>query len=377
MKIALVSPYDYAVPGGVTKHVFSLDKHLRRLGNEVKILAPYSGGEDLEEHLIKVSGNVVSVPFSGSKPRVTLSPRIYRRVKKILQQEGFDIIHLHEPGAPALPSVVLRHSKSVNVGTFHASRESFAGYKYGKRLFKFIYSKLAGKIVVSEVVRDYLSRYFPSEYVIIPNGIDLEHFGPQVEPLEKYVEGGPNILFVGRLEKRKGFKYLLGALPYVKEEFPQARLLVVGGYEKENMAPYLRRARKERIRGIHFVGYVPDEELPRYYRSSQVFCAPSTGFESFGMVLLEAMATGVAIVASDIPGYHTVLEDGQEGLFVKPEDELALAQAIIRLLKSPDLCRQMGQKGLVKAKNYSWTKVTQQVLDYYHELLEKGIEDDR
>jgi phosphatidylinositol alpha-mannosyltransferase len=369
MKIALVSPYDYTVPGGVAKHIFYLDKHLRRLGHEVKILAPCSGGEALEEHVISVSGNVISFPFSGSKARITLSPRIYRRVKKILQQEGFDIVHIHEPAAPALPLIVLRHSKSVNVGTFHAYRDSSAGYRYGKRIFKPIFAKLDGKIVVSEAVRDYISRYFPGEYVVIPNGIDLERFGAQIEPFAKYATGGPNILFVGRLEKRKGFKYLLDAFTYVKEEFPGARLLVVGAYDKEDKAPYVHFVRRNRIRGVRFIGYVSDEELPRYYKSCDLFCAPSTGFESFGMVLLEAMASGVAIVASDIAGYRTALKNEVEGLLVEPENEIALAQAIIRLLKEPEVRRKMGERGRERAEGYSWVKVTQQLLDYYRELL--------
>ncbi len=371
MKIALVSPYDYSVPGGVTKHISYLDKNLRRLGHEVKVLAPCSGGEALEEHVISVSGNVISVPFSGSKARISLSPRIYRRVKKILQQEEFDIVHIHEPAAPALPIMVLRHSKSANVGTFHAYRESHAGYKYGKRIFKLIYEKLDGKIVVSEAVREYLSRYFPGDYAVIPNGIDLERFNPQVELIPKYADGKPNILFVGRLEKRKGFKYLLRAFPYVKAEFPEARLLVVGAFDKDDKAPHLRYIREHRIRGVRFIGYLPDEELPRYYKTSHLLCAPSTGFESFGMILLEAMATGVPIVASDIVGYRTVLTHGQEGLLVEPENEVALAQAIIALLKDPDLRLRMVERGLTKAEDYSWNRVAQQVLDYYQRVLEK------
>lgn len=369
MKIALVSPYDYTVPGGVSKHIFYLDKHLRRLGHEVKILAPCSGGEALDEHVISVSGNVISVPFSGSMARISLSPRIYRRVKKILQQERFDIVHIHEPVAPALPLIVLRHSKSVNVGTFHAYRESSAGYQYGKRIFEPIFAKLDGKIVVSEAVHQYIGRYFPGEYVVIPNGIDLERFGGQTEPFSRYAAEGPNILFVGRLEKRKGFKYLLYAFPYVKEEFPQGQLLVVGAYDKGDKAPYVRFARRKRLRGVRFIGYVPDEELPRYYRSCDLFCAPSTGFESFGMVLLEAMASGVAIIASDIAGYRTVITNEVEGLLVEPENEIALAQAIIRLLKEPEQRRKMGERGRARAEGYSWVKVAQQLLDYYRELL--------
>jgi len=146
---------------------------------------------------------------------------------------------------------------------------------------------------------------------------------------------------------------------------------VVGAYDKEDKAPYVHFARRKRLRGVRFVGYVPDEELPRYYRSCDIFCAPSTGFESFGMVLLEAMASGVAIVASDIVGYRTVLTNEVEGLLVEPENEIALAQAMIRLLKEPELRRKMGERGRAQAEGYSWVKVTQQLLDYYRELLAK------
>lgn len=373
MKIALISPYDYPYPGGVTEHISYLDKHLRRLGHETKILAPCSSDEaDLQDHVIKVSGNVISVPFSGSRARVGLSPGTYWRVKRILRQEQFDIVHVHEPLSPTLPLFVLRHSKAVNVGTFHAYRESHAGYQYGKPIFKRLFAKLDGKIVVSEAVHKYLVHYFPDDYVIIPNGVDVERFGGQdAKPLPRYQDGKLNILFVGRLEKRKGFKYLLRALPYVKAEVPNVRLIVVGAYDKDDKRPFVRYARQLHLHEVKFVGYVSAEELPRYYATCDLFCAPSTGFESFGIVLLEAMASGKPIVASDIAGYRSVLSYGQEGLLVEPENERALAGTIVRLLKDPALRQRMGQRGRAKALEYSWEKIARRVLDYYQEVLDR------
>ena len=378
MKIALVSPYDYPYPGGVVKHIFNLDKEFRRLGHEVRIIAACSEDVgDVPPQVIKVSGSIVHIPAAGSVARITLSPRVYRRVKKILKREQFDVIHLHEPMTPALPLAVLRHvplsPQSVVVGTFHAYRESsHPGYDYVKPIFERFFGRLNGRIAVSEAVRDYLVGYFPGDYRIIPNGIDLERFGdPALRPLERFDDGKLNILFVGRLEKRKGFKYLLRAFAQVKQAVPEARLMVVGAYDKEDKEPFVFYARENRLRDVRFIGQVSEDDLPRYYRTCHVFCAPSTGFESFGMILLEAMAAGKPIVASNIDGYRGVLEDGGEGLLVQPEDERRLAEALIRLLKDPALREKMGRQGQATATDYAWHKVAQQVLDYYRELLER------
>ena len=378
MKIALVSPYDYPYPGGVVRHIFYLDKEFRRLGHDIRIIAACSDDVgDVPPQVIKVSGSIAHIPFAGSVARITLSPRIYRRVKKILKREQFDVIHLHEPLTPTLPLAVLRHvplsPQSVVVGTFHAYRESMhPGYDYAKLLFEPFFGRLDGHIAVSEVVRDYLLPYFPGDYRIIPNGIDLERFSdPALRSIEQFDDGKLNILFVGRLEKRKGFKYLLQAFAQVKQAVPEARLMVVGAYDKEDKEPFVLYARQHRLRDVRFIGQVSEDDLPRYYRTCHVFCAPSTGFESFGIILLEAMAAGRPIVASDIDGYRGVLADGEEGLLVQPEDERRLADALVRLLKDPALRERMGRQGQAKAANYVWQKVAHQVLDYYRELLEK------
>ncbi len=378
MKIALVSPYDYPYPGGVVKHIFYLDRECRRLGHDVRIIAACSDDVgDVPPQVIKVSGSIANIPFAGSVARITLSPRVYRRVKKILKREQFDVIHLHEPLTPALPLAVLRHAplspQSVVVGTFHAYRESMhRGYDYAKSIIESFFGRLDGQIAVSEIVRDYLSPYLPGDYRIIPNGIDLECFSnPALRPIEQFDDGKLNILFVGRLERRKGFKYLLQAFAQIQKAFPETRLMVVGAYDKEDKEPFVLYAREHRLRDVRFIGPVSEDDLPRYYRTCHVFCAPSTGFESFGIILLEAMAAGRPIVASDIDGYRGVLEDGKEGLLVQPEDARLLADALVRLLKDPALRERMGRQGQAKATGYSWDKVAQQVLGYYRELLEE------
>lgn len=373
LRIALVSPYDYPYPGGVTEHISALDHHLRRMGHSVKIIAPSSKDEEeLDDHIIKVGETIVPFPFSGSVARISLSPRLFLRVRRIFQRESFDIIHLHEPTSPALSLAVLHESRSVNIGTFHAYRETNPSYELGRPIFRHFIAKLHGRIAVSQATRDYISSYFPGEYRIIPNGIDVERFGnPAVRPIERFVDDGKlNILFVGRLEKRKGFRYLLRAFRTIKAAIPEARLLVVGAYSKDDKAPFVRYARHFKLHDVKFIGFVSREELPRWYRTAHVFCAPSTGYESFGIVLLEAMASGVPIVASDIAGYRSVLQPGVQGDLVPPENEETLARAIIRLLQEPERRRAYAAAGRATAPRYDWTRISRQVLDFYLETLQ-------
>jgi phosphatidyl-myo-inositol alpha-mannosyltransferase len=375
MKIALVTPYDYPFPGGVTEHIMHLDREFRARGHDTRIIAASTEDQDaLGTNVIKVSGAVAPIPFSGSTARITLSPRVYRRVKKILTTEKFDIVHVHEPGVPLLCLTVLRHSHAVNVGTFHAYRETNALYEYGRPLAARVFGRLDGRIVVSTVVRDYVARYFPGDYRVIPNGIDAARFAsPNTKPIARFDDGRPNILFVGRMEDRKGFRYLMRAYPQIKAEIPDVRLLVVGAFGDEEKAPFIRAARTHHMRGIHFIGWVSREELPRYYLTASLFCAPSTGFESFGIVLLEAMAAGLPIVASDIPGYRQVLTDGVEGRLVRPGDEKEMAEAVIGLLKDPALRSRMAARGRLTADGYDWPIIADRVLDYYDELMEMRL----
>jgi phosphatidylinositol alpha-mannosyltransferase len=237
-------------------------------------------------------------------------------------------------------------------------------------LVQSIVDRLDGRICVSDVVREYITQYFPGNYTVIPNGIDCSRFAAQdIQPIEQYNDGRPNILFVGRLEKRKGFRHLIRAYRFVKEAIPDARLLVVGAFSDKSKSTFVRYARAAKLRGVHFIGYVPPEELPRYYRTATIFCAPSTGFESFGIILLEAMAAGLPIVASDIPGYRTVVQNGIDGLLVPKGDEQALADAVIELLRDPTRRVQMSEAGKRKAAEYDWDIVAKRLLTYYEELI--------
>ncbi len=373
MKIALVSPYDYAYTGGVNIHISRLQENFTRMGHEVKIIAPSSKPQETQKNGdVIVFGRPVPIHASGSVVRSPVSPGLVfsSGIRDMLRRERFDVIHIHEPLMPTLATAVLHHaSQELTVGTFHASRSRSWGYSFWKPIcLNRWFNKLDGRIAVSSTAMEFVNRYFPSDYTIIPNGIDLPHFSRQVTPLEQFCDGKLNILFVGRMEKRKGFKYLLGAYEKVKRELPQCRLIVVGPQDR-SYGKYQRLAVKRNLKDVVFTGYVSYEELPRYYKSADIFCSPATRWESFGLVLLEAMAAGKPTVASDIAGYAAVVNDGVDGLLVKPRDEKALAGTILQLLQDGSLRERMGEMGKVKAGDYSWEKVAQQVMNYYQELL--------
>ena len=288
------------------------------------------------------------------------------KVKSILNEERFDILHFHEPLFPSLPWMVLPLSHSVNVATFHAFYKRSLGYWFWRPLVKGFYNRLNGKIAVSEPAKRFISRYFPGDYRVIPHGIDVERFSAEVPPVEDFCDGKLNILFVSRLEERKGIRYLLKAFRVVKAQFPQSRLIVVGPGNRRRYKDYVQAVK---LKDVVFVGYASYDDLPRYYRTADIFCVPAVGQESFGIVLLEAMAAGKPIVASNIDGYANVLTHQVEGLLVPPKNKEALAHALLSLLNDQALRQQMGKMGRSKAEAHKWEFIAQRNLDYYFELL--------
>jgi phosphatidyl-myo-inositol alpha-mannosyltransferase len=366
VKIALVSPYDYPYPGGVTNHVRHLHREFTYLGHDVRIMAPSSNRNlEREEDDVYRIGSVRRIPANGSIARITLSFRLARRVREVLASEQFDVVHAHEPLMPSLPPTVLKYSDAVNIGTFHAYRGSYYGYFYGRPVLRHAFRSLDGRIAVSRAAKRFVRQYFMAPYKIIPNGVELSRFDrTRVAPLPQFEDGRPNILFVGRPEKRKGVGYLLRAYPLVKAQFPDARFIIVGAGDWED-SPYRAYIERHNMRDILVVGRVSEEDLPRYYRSADVLCSPATQGESFGIVLLEGMAAGIPVVASDIEGYRQVVTDGQEAVLVPPRNERDLADAICRLLQDPARRALMAERGVRTAAEYSWPRVAEQILDFY------------
>jgi phosphatidyl-myo-inositol alpha-mannosyltransferase len=374
MKICMVSDVYYPYVGGIPEHIFHLSKELRNRGHEVKILTSNFGGTTVEtlkscpdeEHIIRM-GKSLLIRSNKSFARLPIGWRLMNQVKQLFAREKFDVIHVHGSLAPTLPVIAIRQSKAVNVITFHSDHAKSKGYLIFRSWLMPYFRKLDGVIAVSTAARDSSNRFFPGKYEVIPNAIDVDLFSPKVEPLPQFADNRPKILFLGRFEPRKGLKYLLKALPYIKNEIPEVLLIVVGagllGYA------YKEYVAKEVEANIHFAGLIPNEERPRYYATCDVYCAPSIGFESFGIVLLEAMATGKPIVASDISGYRTILDHGKQGFLAEPRDHEGIARAIVQILRNPQLAKKMGEAGRKKALQYSWQSITQQVEAYYEKLL--------
>jgi phosphatidylinositol alpha-mannosyltransferase len=266
---------------------------------------------------------------------------------------------------PLLPYHFLRYSNVPTVGTFHAAKEGGNRfYSYTTPFTRRWFRKLEGKIAVSPAAVNLVSRYFAGYFNVIPNGIDYEHFAAPCEPFPEFTDGKHNILFVGRPEKRKGLKYLLRAYLRLREQIPNTRLIVVGAGD---FSRYQRLF--ARFEDVVFRPDVPYADLPRYYRSATVFCCPNTGNESQGYVLLEALAAGAAVVASNIEGFAGVMTHEEEGLLVKPRDAVSIAAGISRLIKDPKLRKQLSTKGTALARHYSWDNIAHRVLSYYERLL--------
>ena len=370
MKIALVTPFDLARPGGVAEHVIHLGQEFARVGHEVMTLTPKADPRAVRRADavgVREIGRALTLPTNGSRARITLDLTRFGEVRRILTQERFDVVHIHAPLTPMLTWMALFTSPSVNVATFHAFRDGSAWYRALAPLFHPVVRRLDARIAVSEPAAKFIGAYFPGDYTIIPNGIDVDRFGPNRAPPDSRASRGPQILFVGRHdEPRKGLPTLLQALPTIRAAIPGCRLSVVGDGDIGRHAGRLEAVGRD---GIVFHGQVSAEDLPRHYAAADLFCAPSTDNESFGIVLLEAMASEVPVVASHIPGYASVMTNGREGLLVPPRDPAALAAAVIRLLSDKEFRFTLGREGRATAATYAWPNVAARVIDLYERTI--------
>ncbi len=372
LKVGLVSPYDYLRPGGVGEHIRHLAAELRARDHAVRILAPATGEAKEAVEGLYALGRPIPIPTNGSIARISLSFHLARRIRQILDQEAFDVLHFHEPLMPSLPVTALRlNAHGVNVGTFHAFARQNLGYYYGRPILRRLFRRLDACIAVSEPARAFVSRYFPATYHVVPNGIDLARYRPRSAaevatmlpaPLRPQPEEA-TILFIGRMEERKGLAALLEAYALLRQVRADCRLVAVG--DGPQRLGFERWVEEEGIPDVTFTGFVDEPTKLALLSSCEVFCAPNFGKESFGVVLLEAMASGRAIVATAIDGFRQVLHDGEEGLLVPPRDAASLAAALGRCLDDPDRRRRMGEAGRATAQRYRWGRVADEVLAVY------------
>lgn len=360
LRIAMVSPYDIDVPGGVQSHVRQLAAHLRRAGDHVDVVAP--GTRDRGG--ITVVGGSVGLAFNDSVAPIALDPRVVVRVRRVLDRLAPDVIHVHEPLVPMVGIAAAMAGRAPVVATFHAWSDRDHAYRIARPLGRRVWRRLAGRIAVSDAAADYHAAALgvPRAGIrVVPNGVEVERFRG-LRPLPS-MEDAPSLLFVGRLEPRKGLADLVTAFVMAKQVHPDVRLYVVGEGPERDRA---QRALPERLRSdVVFLGRVDDEELARMYATADVYVSPATGGESFGIVLVEAMAAGATVVASDLPGYRAVVADGVNGILVEPGNPGALAGRLVELLSNPARRRALAGQAARDVTRYDWSVVSRQVREVY------------
>lgn len=371
MKIGFVTQSYYPVLGGVTEHVWHLARELERRGHDVTVITGQAKTPDDRGLRVLRLGFQVPLSVNGANIHLTVGWKLGRALQHIEEREKFDLVHVQCPVDPGLPIIASCTMRSPKVGTHHSFRDSHAFadslFFLFRKAFDRAVSNVQQHIAVSESAARVAHRYYPDVPIaVIPNGIDVARFSPSVEPFPKYRDGVFTILFVGRMDPRKGAKHLFAALPYLEQRLDRYRVLVVGsGWMKKYYRAHIPITLQHRV---EFAGFATPDELPRYYRSADVYCSPATGNESFGIVLLEAMASGLPIVASNIEGYRHVITDGKEGLLSAVRDPYSIAEKIAQLAKDRHLRERLGSAGLVSSKRYDWQLITDQIEQVYSRL---------
>ena len=361
MRVLLACPYAWDAPGGVQVHIGQLANRLRDRGHEVLVLAPSSSRP--AEPFVHVTGRPFRVPYNESVAPIAPTPRAYRLARNAVEKFRPDLVHVHEPFVPG-PSMFAALSSYVPVvATFHAYADRSRLLSLAAPVLRRIWRRTAIRIAVSQAAADFVSGPMGERGMrIVPNGADVEMFA-SAQPAA--LPEGRRILFVNRLDPRKGFRVMVEAFRTLAAERPDV-VLVVAGDGSERVA--LRALPIEIRSRVVMLGNVPHDELPPYHAASEVFCGPATGRESFGIVLVEAMAAGLPVIASDIPGYREVVRDDVEGLLVPPRDPVALAGALGRVLDDADLAKRLGEAGCQRAQRYSWDTVAAEIEAIYREL---------
>jgi phosphatidylinositol alpha-mannosyltransferase len=379
LRIAVVTQAYHQAVGGVTEHVAGTARALTRRGHRVTVVTASFGkrvaGRDGAESklgidVVRLGRNMV-VPFNGAENNVTVGWDLGRRLADLLAPGGrpaFDVVHVHCPISPVLPILAIHVAGRAGVpivGTFHTAADTDGWVRAFRRPLQRFVARLDRAIAVSEAAREYAARHFPIDPVIVPNGVDLDRFRPGVPRLARFDDDTPNLLFVGRFDPRKGIPELIRAAERLAHAGVRFRLVLVGDGRLRAEAERLARGA---LRGrVVFEGRVEHEHLPAYYASADLFCSPARGGESFGMVLLEAMALGVPVIATDLPGHRSVVTDGVEGILVPRRDVGALAGAMARLLGDAEERRRLGANGLARAAHFGWDAIAARLEDLYRE----------
>ena len=368
LRIGIVCPYSFDVPGGVQFHVRDLAEALEKLGHTVSVLAPADEDTELPPYITS-AGRAVPVRYNGSVARMTFGPVSARRVRRWLEAGEFDILHLHEPVTPSLGMLALWIASGPIVATFHTALLRSRALQVAYPMVRASMEKISGRIAVSEDARRTLVEHLGGDAVVIPNGVYVDAFeGVAPDPRWVGTPEAPTIAFLGRLdEPRKGLPVLTSAVRGVLAAHPGARFLIAG--QGDTGAADAVEALGDQAGSLEFLGRVTDEEKARLLASVDVYCAPNTGGESFGIVLVEAMSAGATVVASDLGAFRRVLDEGAAGILFRNGDGDDLAATLHRVLADPELRRATSARASAVVRRYDWSTVTRQVLTVYEMVL--------
>lgn len=367
MRIGMVCPYSFDVHGGVQAHVLQLAEVFRAGGHEVSVLAPSSPHVDLPDYVVS-GGKAIPIPYNGSVARLRFGPATHRKVKRWLQQGDFDVLHLHEPNAPSVSMLALMIAEGPIVATFHTSTTKSLTLSVFQGMLRPLNEKIVGRIAVSDLARRWQMEALGSDAVEIPNGVNVSEFA-EAPRLDGYPLAGRSVLFLGRFdEPRKGMSVLLGALPRLVEQFPDVEVLIVGRGDEEDLA----QQAGPHATNLRFLGAVDDATKASALRSADLYCAPNTGGESFGIVLVEAMAAGTAVVASDLDAFSRVLDQGAAGRLVPVDDPDALADSLIELLRDDDARQHYVRMAASAVRRYDWSVVAGEIMRVYETVSGSG-----
>lgn len=369
MRVGLVCPYSFDVPGGVQTHVRDLAEELLRLGHDVSVLAPADDDDALPAYVVP-AGRAVPVPYNGSVARLLFGPVSAARVRRWIREGEFDVLHVHEPTSPSLGVLACWAAIGPIVATFHMSAERSRGLIAAGGILQTALEKVSARIAVSEYARATLVAHLGGDAILIPNGVDVRSFRG-AKPLDELPGvDGARMGFLGRIdEPRKGLQVLLAALPEIIAGRPDVHLLVAGPGDVDDVRKELA---PEVDAHVTFLGLVSEEDKARMLASVDLYVAPNTGGESFGIVLLEAMAASAPVLASDLEAFARVLEDGRVGSLFANEDSADLAQQAIDLLGDPATRAEHRAAGDRAVQTYDWARVAGDVVAVY-ETVSAGV----
>ena len=368
MKIGIVNPYSWDVPGGVGFHIRDLALKLRSRGHDVRVLTP-STSDDLPEWITS-AGSSVSIPFNGSVANISIKPKALARTRRWLADNDFDVVHVHEPVVPSVSMAAAMLSSAPLVGTFHAALGRSVSRAIASAPMRLYMERIGVRIAVSEEARRTLIEHHGGDAVIIPNGVETVSFRT-AQPLDQWVatDERPVIVFLGRLdEPRKGLGIFAGAIERVLEAIPGARFLIAGRGD----APDIRAAVARFGDSVSFLGGISDEEKESLLAGASIYVAPQTGGEPFGIVLVEAMAARTTVVASDIPAFRAVLEDGRAGALFETGSSDSLASALVELLGDHERLDALADAGQRASAQYDWEVVADKVFEVYKLAITMG-----